>query len=64
MSRPKKKNDDLLALASAEARRLGMKYWEFEAMCRKKYPKSRNPMARYFEDQYLNGLKGRDGKMK
>ncbi len=58
MGRPKKKNDDMLTLASAEAHRLGMNYGRFSAMCQQKYPKSRNPIGRYFEDQYLARVQG------
>ncbi len=57
MGRPKKENDDILTLASAEAHRMGMNYGRFSAMCQQKYPKSRNPIGRYFEDQYLAGLR-------
>ncbi len=61
MGRPKKQIDDLLTVASAEADRLGMSYGQFSAMCQNKYPKCHNPIARYFEDQFLAGRKVKGG---
>ena len=47
----KQKADDLLAMASTEAIRLGLSYGRFAAMCYGRYPGCINPIARYFERQ-------------
>lgn len=51
----KQKTDDLLAMASTEAIRLGLSYGRFAAMCWGRYPGCINPIARYFERQTSEG---------